>query len=451
MGTMNPDFFEQLVDTSVSPFVVLDADGYVLFVGRSIEDLLGKPAGEYLGRHFLEVIAPESHENALAAYTAFAQGDTPQPWIGPGMILDLCDANGDRVPCEVAAVSPAANNIGGAILQVRRAQGTRLLYEVMDSIVLDVPLPVVLELVVALAEHDLPGSVITIAWNWDGDRFHDTFGAHPAIDLGAITSSVDEMTPWERAVTTGQTIGEADLASLSAEARRGAERAGFAECWAVPIAIDGNQEATAALVVWRRLAGPPAPHLMTAVERAARLVGLALEFRRSRAHWQREARTDNLTGLANRAALTDQLELLMTADHEFVPVALLYCDLDDFKPVNDQYGHAIGDAVLGVVAKRIVAAVRPGDIVARVGGDEIAVVCRLAAGDLPPVEVAQRLIAVVSEPIVIDQHLVRVGLSVGVTVANSPVEPRALLHAADTALLAAKGAGKNRFVVHPIA
>ena len=89
-----------------------------------------------------------------------------------------------------------------------------------------------------------------------------------------------------------------------------------------------------------------------------------------------EALHDPLTGLANRTLLRDRLEhALARSAREDLPTGVLFIDLDEFKDVNDRYGHAAGDAVLVELAGRLRAAVRPADTVARLGGDEFIVVC----------------------------------------------------------------------------
>jgi diguanylate cyclase (GGDEF)-like protein/PAS domain S-box-containing protein len=165
---------------------------------------------------------------------------------------------------------------------------------------------------------------------------------------------------------------------------------------------------------------------------------------------------DPLTGLPNRRLLHDRLE---TALHRVArsggPVPVLFCDLDDFKNVNDSAGHAVGDAVLRVTAERLRAVLRPQDTVARVGGDEFVAVLdpvlRTDASDSGATElrrqahtVARRIVAALAEPIVIDDVLHIVSVSIGVTFARAGDEPEQALHDADRAMYHAKLRGKGR-------
>ncbi|NAZ86500.1 diguanylate cyclase domain-containing protein [Kineococcus indalonis] len=152
---------------------------------------------------------------------------------------------------------------------------------------------------------------------------------------------------------------------------------------------------------------------------------------------------DALTGLPNRTLLEDRLRhALGAASRSGRRVALLYCDLDDFKPVNDTGGHAAGDHVLIGVAQRLGAAVRPGDTVARLGGDEFAVVCP----DLPDASaaeaVAERIVAAMAEPFRVAGWEFPVGISVGLSIAARGADAHRVLQEADAAMYEAK-AGKG--------
>ncbi|WP_436533366.1 diguanylate cyclase domain-containing protein [Actinoplanes sp. HUAS TT8] len=147
--------------------------------------------------------------------------------------------------------------------------------------------------------------------------------------------------------------------------------------------------------------------------------------------------TDSLTGLSNRAHFMERLDETYRDD-----VAVLLIDLDDFKPVNDAYGHAAGDAVLAEIAGRLREAAGPDAVVARLGGDEFAV---LLDRDDPAV-VAGRIVRAAAEPCVLPGgEPVRVRASVGIARSADGDSPAALLHAADQAMYEAKCAGKGAY------
>jgi diguanylate cyclase (GGDEF)-like protein/PAS domain S-box-containing protein len=159
---------------------------------------------------------------------------------------------------------------------------------------------------------------------------------------------------------------------------------------------------------------------------------------------------DYLTGMPNRVLLYDRLEQALARYHRYnQPVALLYLDLDRFKPVNDAYGHHVGDRVLQQISDRIDAVIRDTDTAARIGGDEFCLLIE-GIGDQELLEaVANRLIAAISEPIVIDGATADVGASIGlVAVDETCAEADSLIALADEAMYRAKAAGRGRVVVH---
>lgn len=161
-----------------------------------------------------------------------------------------------------------------------------------------------------------------------------------------------------------------------------------------------------------------------------------------------QAMHDRLTGLANRTLLQQRLEqALAAADRHRRPLALVFVDLDEFKPINDRLGHAAGDAVLVQVAARLQEVSRTTDTVARFGGDEFVVLCEdTDATTVRPL--AERIRSAVAEPLTGPAKGCSVGASIGVAVhvpgAKAIPDPDAVLRTADNAMYAAKHAGKDR-------
>lgn len=162
----------------------------------------------------------------------------------------------------------------------------------------------------------------------------------------------------------------------------------------------------------------------------------------------RQANFDRLTDLPNRSLLFDRLsKACLLARRQGRHAALLYLDLDGFKPINDQYGHETGDIVLAAVAKRWLGCVRESDTVARLGGDEFAVL----TGDLIDREqaasVARKLLDALAEPILLPGgRACQVGVSIGISMyPDNALEIDSLIEAADSAMYQSKAGGRNTY------
>jgi diguanylate cyclase (GGDEF)-like protein/PAS domain S-box-containing protein len=155
---------------------------------------------------------------------------------------------------------------------------------------------------------------------------------------------------------------------------------------------------------------------------------------------------DYLTGLPNRLLLYDRLELALNRYGRYgTPVALMFCDLDAFKPVNDAYGHQVGDAVLTEVADRIHSVVRDTDTAARLGGDEFGVLVEGVEDVDLLTTVANRLVAAIAQPVTVGAVTARVGVSIGLVLASDRChQPDAMVAAADSAMYRAKSEGRGR-------
>jgi diguanylate cyclase (GGDEF)-like protein len=169
----------------------------------------------------------------------------------------------------------------------------------------------------------------------------------------------------------------------------------------------------------------------------------------SRSELLHHAFHDALTGLPNRALFADRTDQALRRAHEGRHgdgrVAVLFLDLDDFKGVNDSFGHSAGDELLRTVAARLRGTLRTEDTIARLGGDEFAVLLENVPDDDHAEQAADRLLEVLTAPIDIGGREHRTNASVGVAVSTGPADSaEELLRNADVAMYAAKAAGRGR-------
>jgi diguanylate cyclase (GGDEF)-like protein/PAS domain S-box-containing protein len=181
-----------------------------------------------------------------------------------------------------------------------------------------------------------------------------------------------------------------------------------------------------------------------------RFVGIMVdvtERRRRDEHLRHQALHDPLTGLANRTQLIARLEeALGHAQREQGVVGLLFIDLDRFKPINDELGHDAGDAVLRELAARLHAQIRQCDLAARFGGDEFVLLLD-QLDDIAAAEgVASRVLASLTQPVIVGTHALRVGASIGIAGgAGNALDAAGLMKQADEAMYVAKVEGGQRW------
>ena len=154
---------------------------------------------------------------------------------------------------------------------------------------------------------------------------------------------------------------------------------------------------------------------------------------------ERRAATDSLTALLNREEVFSQIQRLAAQQQRRgQELAVLFCDLDHFKAVNDTYGHNAGDTVLQAMAARVRSCLRSSDLAARIGGDELLVVLPGVQGIDDAISIAEKLRSLASEPVPISNGEVSITISVGVALAQGGESLDALIARADSAMYDAK-------------
>jgi diguanylate cyclase (GGDEF)-like protein len=185
---------------------------------------------------------------------------------------------------------------------------------------------------------------------------------------------------------------------------------------------------------------------MTLVHAVGNILATAIGRLRDEEQMRHDALHDPLTGLANRTLLHDRLNhAVAQSERGMGDTCVLFVDLDDFKHVNDDHGHQVGDELLATLGGRLLGAVRPADTVARMGGDEFVVVCENI--DLPAaLTLSDRLEVAIAEPIRAGGAEHRLSASIGIALGRGGAGD-ALLRNADAAVYRAKAAGGARVEV----
>jgi len=167
------------------------------------------------------------------------------------------------------------------------------------------------------------------------------------------------------------------------------------------------------------------------------------------AHLLQQAQTDALTGLLNRREGLHRLEQALHQHRRAgTHLAVLFCDLDGFKQVNDDLGHQYGDAVLTTVAGRVIQSVRAHDYVIRIGGDEMLIVLDGITDMSAALTVADKIRTSISEPLNVEDHNIELAASIGVVLARRDDTVNQIINRADHAMYQAKAHGGNQATVY---
>ena len=252
-----------------------------------------------------------------------------------------------------------------------------------------------------------------------------------------------------KALRDGQAAWVVDLREVPQFKRsRTCAKLEFRSAYAFPILVDDRVEGV--VEFFGRDVREPDEGFLAVTDAIGKQLGQFIRRKQAEAQLERLAHYDILTGVPNRGLFYDRArEALADAARRGLRAALLFCDVDRFKSINDTLGHGAGDALLCQVAARLTACVRVTDTVARVGGDEFALVLPYIGGRDDADCVASKIIAAFQAPFRIGENNLSVTVSLGVTVYPDEGDSvDRLLRNADTAMYEAKRAGRNAYRWH---
>ena len=415
-----------ILDAALDAVITIDHLGQVLEFNRAAERTFGYRKVDVVGRELAELIVPQQHRAAHRA--ALARWTEQPPAEGAGTLLDgrieveAMRADGSVFPAELAisrVVAPGQPVFTACIRDItereKAVDDLRRAETRFRSLVEQLPLTVYVDRL-----DETSSNVYT------SPQVESMLGYSPEEWAADSDLFVSLLHPDDRERV------------LAAHARTHAT--------GEPMHLEYRLIARDGRVVWvhdeaRVIPGVDGePHV---------LQGYLLEVtarKEAEEQLRHQAFHDALTGLANRALFTDRVEhALVVRSDARVDAAVLVLDLDNFKAINDSLGHGAGDVLLAEVGRRLRAALAESHTVARIGGDEFAILIEKTTGLPAAVAVAERVLVQFETPFQLDGREVYVTVSVGIAVGHESEE---LLRSADVALYRAKGGGGARYVVH---
>ncbi|WP_439817310.1 sensor domain-containing phosphodiesterase [Zavarzinia sp. CC-PAN008] len=403
----------KVVQATSDAILCVDANEVITFWNRAAERMFGHAAADAIGKS-LDLIMPRDMADAHHAGFARAAGGGPTRLIGTAVELRALRASGEEFPIELS-LAPLHDGpgIGGCAAIIRDITERKSLErdhrqtrEFLDTVVANLPAMLFVKdaesrrylLLNRTGEELIGRPAAQIVGRTDAELFPNQGADYMARDDDALSGR-------------GMPLSESDFTRddgrvVTVRTRR--------------IIVDGMDR--------------PRQYILGISEDMT-------EARRTQAEVIQLAQFDALTGLRNRASLVKLLEQTVATGQR---MALLAINLDRFKPLNDQFGHPVGDAVLAEVGRRILKVVRASDIVSRVGSDEFLIV----AVDAAPVECAERIALAITralgEPITAEDFSGCISASIGIAVAPEDGRvPDELRQSADLALHRAKSEGRG--------
>ncbi|MCW2674224.1 MAG: hypothetical protein JWP14_2813 [Frankiales bacterium] len=394
---------------------VIDASGTIVFVPDVANPPLGYDAAALTGRAALELVHPDDQELAQRLFDMTVADDAPRELVG----LRCLASDGSWRIVEVAVTNLLDNPlVTGLVVNIRDVTERRAIEE-------------------ALRESEaLYRSIVETAQEgiWLMDDSGRSLFANGSLSeiLGHSVPEIMEMNVFD--------VIEPEHQKEAHQRLRNRRITGH-EVYEIPfVRGDGDRR-------WASVSASP-------LTVKGRYIGSLLMIsdttnrKRTEAELEYRAMYDDLTGLPNRALLRDRLAQAMGRRDSEQFVGVFFIDLDDFKSVNDSYGHAAGDEVLRQVADRFRAIVRhEDDTLARFAGDEFVIVAPDLEGELEADVLAERIVQALTPPLVVHGRDVEVHASIGVALARSPGDVEQMILDADVAMFQAKKRGRGRHVM----
>lgn len=433
-----------LLRTSAELFLVSDRTGRLAYASPSAQRLLGVAPQELIGRALSELVHPEDVlDTADGVHVDRLLG------TGPGRRPTVRFAAADGSWLRMRLERAMGEGLGDHLLLITARELTHehdaatLLSEqtlVLERIARGAPVVDSLRALAQMAQRRMGEGSVLIGYV-DQSTFEPVA---PGIDEDLVKQL-------ERSGISRPPLAAAPAAVEAGFWRldgwdpvvQGASRGRWASAWVAELVVAGE---VAGRVVALRPDDRPLPaDVSDVLNLVVDLATIAVERHQLQARLAHGALHDELTGLPNRRYLLGRLD--DTFSRAGAEAGLLFIDLDRFKLINDSLGHEAGDQLLVEVTYRFRRALRPADLIARVGGDEFVVLCPDLDGPDAVAGLASRLTEALADPVDLPGGKVVVSASIGVVHASGPADPVELLQDADLAMYSAKEQGRNRIAV----
>lgn len=439
---MDVSVHTKVMDLLLDTVCVVDEAGRYVFVSASCERLFGYTPQELVGRSMIELVHPEDRERTLATAREVMAG-RPQTHFEnrylrkDGRVVHIMWSarwsESDRLRLAVAR----------DVTELRRAERVKsALYAISEAAHAAEDLAALCRKIHRTLCELLPAENFCVAlYEASSDTLSfpycaDECGREPQTQPLGSGSAIAEV------VRSGQPL----LMTLDSAVGRGGRSAALPDADWLGVPLVSQDGVMGALVVQAHAPGVR----YTAEDRdllqfVSTQIASAIERKQAETQLRYMACHDALTGLPNRALFLDRLETaLRRARRSGEQLALLYLDLDDFKDVNDTFGHEAGDRLLREVAQRLVQCVRASDTVGRMGGDEFTVLLTPTGGPDAVGHVVEKIRAALGAPLAVDGHAINISASIGAALyPEQGSGADQLLRHADIDMYAAKGGSRQ--------
>lgn len=441
-------------------FITFDENHRIILANSATERILGYTKEELYTLEMDQLLKPGSDRNLSSVFSGIESNQ-----LHPGMEsvqLTLLHRNGHEIPVEFSCGEYLHNGkryftgVARDITERVRTEALQIGHQqVLELIALNVSLERVLVTLIGHIEAQSPG-ILCMAGLLDTEKGSLQEIIAPGLPKEYLDTLIGFM-PGPEAASCGtamyrrKPVFVSDIMTdpLWTDYRQLAQPYGMRACWSMPI-ISGKNELLGSFAVYYREARSPTNEEIRLIEFAVRIATIAIERKRDEADILHMARHDALTGLPNRILLEDRiLQSITQARRDRNSVAVLFIDLDNFKPINDRYGHRVGDMVLMEAANRMRNCLRDGDSVARLGGDEFVICLPQMAGGHDALTVAGKIHASLAKPMHVGGHRILAGSSIGISLyPDNGDSPEQLIQAADEAMYAVKNDRSGGFRLH---